>query len=195
MRTVVSKFGGSSTADAGMFRKIRKIIESHPERRYVILSAPGTGAGHTEKITNLLYRCWDLHAVGGDYMRPLKAAAGRFSEISLELGLPDFSDFAEKCILQGLSDSKDHIASRGEYLCAFLFARWTGLPMVDACDIIHFTRDGDLDCKKTEDAVSEMKKRFPHVVFEGCASGGMRMDYKSLRTFSLLSTSDQKAEE
>lgn len=39
--------------------------------------------------------------------------------------------------------------------------------------------------------VNEMKKRFPYVIFEGCASGGMRMDYKSLSTFSLISTSDQ----
>jgi len=32
---------------------------------------------------------------------------------------------------------------------------------------------------------------FPKVVFEGCASGGMRMDYKTLSYFSLISTSDQ----
>lgn len=39
--------------------------------------------------------------------------------------------------------------------------------------------------------VQEMIDRFPNVVFEGCASGGMRMDYKTLSVFSLLSTSDQ----
>ncbi|MBQ8196740.1 MAG: alpha-galactosidase [Clostridia bacterium] len=37
----------------------------------------------------------------------------------------------------------------------------------------------------------EMVKRFPNVVFEACASGGMRMDYKTLSKFSLVSTSDQ----
>lgn len=37
----------------------------------------------------------------------------------------------------------------------------------------------------------EMRDRFPEVVFEGCASGGMRMDYKTLSAFSLVSTSDQ----
>jgi len=37
----------------------------------------------------------------------------------------------------------------------------------------------------------EMVERFPNVVFEGCASGGIRMDYKTLSTFSLVSTSDQ----
>lgn len=39
--------------------------------------------------------------------------------------------------------------------------------------------------------VDDMKKRFPDVIFEGCASGGMRMDYRTLSVFSLISTSDQ----
>ncbi|MBQ7800255.1 MAG: alpha-galactosidase [Oscillospiraceae bacterium] len=39
--------------------------------------------------------------------------------------------------------------------------------------------------------VKAMSERFPHVVFEGCASGGMRMDYKSMSVFSMVSTSDQ----
>ena len=39
--------------------------------------------------------------------------------------------------------------------------------------------------------VEDMKNLFPDVIFEGCASGGMRMDYKSLSVFSLMSTSDQ----
>ena len=41
------------------------------------------------------------------------------------------------------------------------------------------------------DWVQEMIARFPNVIFEGCSSGGMRMDYKTLSTFSLVSTSDQ----
>ena len=39
--------------------------------------------------------------------------------------------------------------------------------------------------------VDSVKRMFPKVVFEGCASGGMRMDYKTLSYFSLISTSDQ----
>ena len=41
------------------------------------------------------------------------------------------------------------------------------------------------------DWVKAMIARFPNVVFEGCSSGGMRMDYKTLSVFSLVSTSDQ----
>ena len=36
-----------------------------------------------------------------------------------------------------------------------------------------------------------MMKKYPQVIFEGCASGGGRMDYKTLSEFSLMSTSDQ----
>lgn len=41
------------------------------------------------------------------------------------------------------------------------------------------------------DWIAEMRVRFPDVVFEGCASGSMRMDHKTLSAFSLVSTSDQ----
>ena len=37
----------------------------------------------------------------------------------------------------------------------------------------------------------EMTELYPDVIFEGCASGGMRMDGNSLSHFSLVSTSDQ----
>ncbi len=41
------------------------------------------------------------------------------------------------------------------------------------------------------DWLAEMMRRYPDVIFEGCASGGMRMDYRTLSTFHLMSTSDQ----
>lgn len=41
------------------------------------------------------------------------------------------------------------------------------------------------------DWVGMMHQKYPNVVFEGCSSGGMRMDHKSLSAFSLFSTSDQ----
>lgn len=41
------------------------------------------------------------------------------------------------------------------------------------------------------DWIREMIAKYPKVVFEGCSSGGMRMDYKTLSAYSLVSTSDQ----
>ena len=39
--------------------------------------------------------------------------------------------------------------------------------------------------------VAEIKERYPGVILEGCSSGGMRMDGKTLSVYSLVSTSDQ----
>lgn len=39
--------------------------------------------------------------------------------------------------------------------------------------------------------IDSIKRRFPSVLFESCSSGGMRMDYKTLSRFSIVSTSDQ----
>ncbi len=39
--------------------------------------------------------------------------------------------------------------------------------------------------------IDEMRARFPQVLFETCSSGGMRMDYETLKHFSIISTSDQ----
>ena len=41
--------------------------------------------------------------------------------------------------------------------------------------------------------IDGLRERFPHVVFEACAAGGMRMDYATMSHFSLVSTSDQSA--
>jgi alpha-galactosidase len=39
--------------------------------------------------------------------------------------------------------------------------------------------------------IDGIRKRFPNVLFETCSSGGMRMDYRTLSNFSIVSTSDQ----
>ena len=39
--------------------------------------------------------------------------------------------------------------------------------------------------------ISSIKRKYPNVIFETCSSGGMRMDYRTLSEFSIVSTSDQ----
>lgn len=39
--------------------------------------------------------------------------------------------------------------------------------------------------------VDGLQKEFPNVLFETCSSGGMRMDYETLKHYSIVSTSDQ----
>ena len=49
----VTKFGGSSMADAGQYRKIKDIVLSDKERRVVIVSAAGKRFSGDHKITDL----------------------------------------------------------------------------------------------------------------------------------------------
>ena len=53
----VAKFGGSSMADAGQYRKVRDILLADPERRVVIVSAAGKRSSDDHKLTDLLYLC------------------------------------------------------------------------------------------------------------------------------------------
>ena len=59
MRTVVAKFGGTSLADAGQFRKVQQIIKSDPDRRFIVVSAPGKRFPDDIKVTDLLLKCWE----------------------------------------------------------------------------------------------------------------------------------------
>lgn len=164
---IVSKFGGSSTANAGMFLKLRKIIESHPGRRYIILSAPGTGEGCPDKITNLLYQYFDSVRAGSEDRSCLQRITERFSDISKTLLLPEMDDIVTRELRTAAGISKDHTASRGEYLCCLLFSRWTGIPMVDSRELIRFKSDGSLDKARTYSAFRAMKSRYSRAVIPG----------------------------
>ena len=50
----IAKFGGSSVASAEQFRKVKDIVESDPDRRFVVVSAAGKRFSGDNKITDLL---------------------------------------------------------------------------------------------------------------------------------------------
>ena len=45
--------------------------------------------------------------------------------------------------------------------------------------------------QKVEEFYKSLKEKYPNVIFEGCASGGNRLDYKTLSLFDICSISDQ----
>ena len=59
MSLKVVKFGGSSLAHAEHFKQVASIIKADPSRRYVVASAPGKRISDDEKVTDMLYRCYD----------------------------------------------------------------------------------------------------------------------------------------
>ena len=54
MAIKMTKFGGSSMADAGQFRKVKQIVLSDPARQFVVPSAPGKRFPGDDKVTDLL---------------------------------------------------------------------------------------------------------------------------------------------
>ena len=83
----VVKFGGSSMADAGQYRKIRDILLADPERRVVIVSAAGKRFSGDHKITDLLYLCHAHTQYGVDCSNVFDMIRSRYLEIRDELGI------------------------------------------------------------------------------------------------------------
>ena len=144
----ITKFGGSSMADAGQYRKVRDIVTADPGRRIVVVSAAGKRDKNDHKITDLLYLCHAHIQYGVDCSPIFDQITSRYLEIRDDLGLTlDLeSDFAAlKKRLDAKSVSQDELVSRGEYFSARLMAAFLGFDFVDAADWIKFNMDGTVD--------------------------------------------------
>ena len=148
----VTKFGGSSMADAVQYGKIKNIILSDPARKVVVVSAAGKRNKDDHKITDLLYLCHAHTQYGVDCNPIFEQIAARYMEIRDELNLPvDLeSDFAAlKKRLDRKDVTSDELASRGEYFSAKLMAAYLGFRFVDATQWVKFKIDGSVDKEAT----------------------------------------------
>ena len=87
MSCIVSKFGGTSLADATQFRKVRSIIEADKRRKIIVPSAPGKRVPSDAKLTDLLYLCQQSASVGTDFSQIFERICERFLEIERELAV------------------------------------------------------------------------------------------------------------
>ena len=144
----VTKFGGSSMADAGQYRKVKDIILADPQRRVVIVSAAGKRYSEDHKLTDLLYLCY-AHTKYGVSCDPVyEMITSRYREIRDELGLcvdleAEFTELKKR--LDAKDVSEDELASRGEYFSAKLMAAFLDFEFVDAADWIQFNMDGTVN--------------------------------------------------
>ena len=169
MRTVVAKFGGTSLADAGQFRKVQQIIRSDPDRRFIVVSAPGKRFPDDIKVTDLLLKCWENAAEKRDFMPELRAVRQRFGDILLELGL-DFPLDREMTILRDRLENdpqRDYVISRGEYLNARIMAALLGFSFVDPEWCVCFDENGKLDSTLTRRTMSASLLPLEHAVIAG----------------------------
>ncbi len=155
----VTKFGGSSMADAGQYRKIRDILLSDPARRVVIVSAAGKRNKDDHKITDLLYLCYAHTQYGVDCDPVFDRITARYLEIRDELGI-DLDLEKEFAALKKRLDAKaitqDELVSRGEYFSAKLMAAFLGFQFVDATDWVKFRIDGTVDQESSYPALQAL---------------------------------------
>lgn len=165
----VSKFGGSSLADAGQFAKVREILLSNPSRRYVVPSAPGKRTANDEKITDMLYECHRLAQAGEDFSALFERIADRYRSIADSLSLDVPLEELFKTVRAGIENSErpDYAASRGEYLNGILLSAYLGWDFIDAADGILFDADGKLDQNATQDALSALLREHEYAVVPG----------------------------
>lgn len=83
----VCKFGGSSLANAEQIRKVCDIVLSDPDRRIMIVSAPGKRSREDIKVTDLLIALANARISGYDGLAELSAVVRRFADIAEELEL------------------------------------------------------------------------------------------------------------
>ncbi len=169
-KLTVVKFGGSSLADASMFKKVADIIFADPTRRYVIPSAPGKRNREDTKVTDMLYACHDGAAKGEDISTLFEAVRNRFRGIIADLGITlDLEGEFDRIYAALLSRhaGSDYAASRGEYLNGQILAAYLGYDFIDAAEVIFFTETGAFDAERTNEVLSERLANHPTAVIPG----------------------------
>ena len=169
MSTIVCKFGGSSLADAGGFEKAKNILLADARRRYVVPSAPGRRFDGDDKVTDLLYRCYQRVERGESCAEEFAKVADRYRQIARELGLAfDLEALLEStCREIERVRTPDFAASRGEYLNGVLLANYLGWDFIDAARVVRFDKQGAFAAEWTNRTMREELKNHERAVIPG----------------------------
>ncbi len=83
----VAKFGGTSLASSDQIRKVCSIVTSDPDRKIVVVSAPGKRFREDVKVTDMLIACAKAGLEKGSADSELQAVITRYADIASELGV------------------------------------------------------------------------------------------------------------
>ena len=165
----VAKFGGSSVADGIQLTKTKQIIDQDPDRKYIVVSAPGKRYEGDSKITDLLYLCKTHIEHNLPYEQIFQVVIDRYMavEINLEVDVDLMRHLDE--IRENLKNnpSTDYIASRGEYLNAILVAAFLGYDFVDTAPLIKFDTRGKILIEETDEALKNELMKHERAVLPG----------------------------
>lgn len=156
-------------ADAIQLAKTKDIILADPERRYVVVSAPGKRYNEDNKITDLLYLLKTHMEHNLPYEQVFQVICDRFTAMALNLGAQvdltkEFATIIEK---MRAGASADYIASRGEYLNAMITAAYLGFDFVDAAVMVHFDENGKFLADETNESIRKTLKNHEKAVIPG----------------------------
>ena len=182
MKKVV-KFGGSSVANAGQFKKVADIIKSDKSRRYIVVSAPGKSNPKDEKITDLLYKLFDEITTEKSYKKTMDKISKKYTSIVDDLGLKFNIEYELDKIERDIKDGagRDYAASRGEYLCAHMMAEYLGADFIDSADMIIFNEDGTVEYDKTYEEIAKTLENVKKAVVPGFYGS---LEDGSIKTFT-----------
>ena len=183
MQTKVVKFGGSSLADAKHFKQVADIIHADPARRFVVPSAPGKRHKDDTKVTDMLYRCYEMIRNHESIDEYYKGIEDRYNSIIAELGL-NFDISGELAYVKNAmlhASGRDYAASRGEYLNGLILAKYLGFDFIDAENVIFFRENGTFDEERTNTVLGEELARHKNAVIPGFYGS---MPNGTIKTFS-----------
>ena len=183
MDVKVAKFGGSSLADAGQFKKVADIVKADDKRKFVVASAPGKREKHDIKVTDMLYECYDKAVNDEPFEELLAKIKERYDGIISELGIDIELDADFDKIKASFTNmaGRDYAASRGEYLNSKILAAYLGYQFLDAAKYIFFDEQGKYDWDKTRAKLRPELEESENAVIPGFYGS---MPNGTIKTFS-----------
>ena len=174
---IVSKFGSAAFSTPEMIQKTASILMSNPDRKYVVVSAPGGVSREDVKVTDMLFIMNARYTNRENFDEMMTKIRDRYTEIVRGLGVNYDVDAEIMDIKKNLffGRGNDYVVSRGEYIMAKIFAEYLGWKFIDASGFIFFGKDGSIDRAKTFEAASNTFSGIEHAVipgFYGTTAGG-----------------------
>lgn len=169
MAVKVCKFGGTSMADGNVMNRVKSIIDSDKDRKFIVVSAPGKRYSGDVKVTDMLYECYreveEKGSCGAAFALIRNRFTGIVKELNIDFDIGSVLDETEARINR--EKSEDFTASRGEYLSARVMAEVLGAKFIDAEDVIFFDLKGAYDAEKSDRAINEALRGAARAVFPG----------------------------
>lgn len=176
----VCKFGGTSMANATTIQQVAAIIKSDPERKFIVVSAPGKRFPEDKKVTDLLFQLAD-EILNNRPITVFDSIKERFLTIAKDLQLTiNMENLLNDLLVQMTSiKTLDFIVSRGEFLSAYVLSNYLNFEFIDATQLVRF-RGSKLDYTNTNKVSRKVLKEKINVVVGGFYGATPKGDVKIL---------------